>query len=229
MQLRVKDLASGNGLLCHSTNTIHYLSPYWLIIINILNNTLQSISCWCTLDINHKNILQIMSSKWPPLPEGLISSIVNPFKCGMLFAVTWATCDGCTTNICSLAFIAMRHSSHVWFHRLLLFRVKYLTRLHYYNNLSLTHWGQGRHICNSKLIIIGSDNSLSPGWHQAIYHTVFEKKLKWIFKILIPQIFYWYCCAHTNNILEWLDKNWASLFDLKRSWQTTDNIGIGIR
>ena len=31
-----------------------------------------------------------------------------------------------------------------------------------------THWGQITHICISKLTIIGSDNGLSPGWHQAI-------------------------------------------------------------
>ena len=33
----------------------------------------------------------------------------------------------------------------------------------------LTHWGQVMHIC--KLTIIGSDNSLSPGWCQAIIWT----------------------------------------------------------
>ena len=32
----------------------------------------------------------------------------------------------------------------------------------------LTHWGQVTHICVSKLTIIGSDNGLSPGRHQAI-------------------------------------------------------------
>ena len=32
----------------------------------------------------------------------------------------------------------------------------------------LTHWGRVTHICVSKLIIIGSDNALSPGRRQAI-------------------------------------------------------------
>ena len=32
----------------------------------------------------------------------------------------------------------------------------------------LTHWGRVTHICVSKLSIIGSDNGLSPGRHQAI-------------------------------------------------------------
>ena len=32
----------------------------------------------------------------------------------------------------------------------------------------LTHWGQGMHICVSKLTIIASDNGLSPGRRQAI-------------------------------------------------------------
>ena len=35
----------------------------------------------------------------------------------------------------------------------------------------LTHWGRVRHICISKLTIIGSDNGLSPGRHQAIIWT----------------------------------------------------------
>ena len=35
----------------------------------------------------------------------------------------------------------------------------------------LTHWGRVTHICVSKLIIIGSDNGLSPSRHQAIIWT----------------------------------------------------------
>ena len=35
----------------------------------------------------------------------------------------------------------------------------------------LTHWGQVTHICVSKVAIIGSDNGLSPGQHQAIIWT----------------------------------------------------------
>ena len=35
----------------------------------------------------------------------------------------------------------------------------------------LTHWGWVTHICISKLTIVGSDNGLSPGWHQAIIRT----------------------------------------------------------
>ena len=33
---------------------------------------------------------------------------------------------------------------------------------------ALTHWGRVTHICVSKITIIGSDNGLSPGRHQAI-------------------------------------------------------------
>ena len=36
---------------------------------------------------------------------------------------------------------------------------------------ALTHWGRVTHICASKLTIIGSDNGLSPGRHQAISWT----------------------------------------------------------
>ena len=35
----------------------------------------------------------------------------------------------------------------------------------------LTHWGRVTHICVNKLIIIGSDNGLSPGRRQAIILT----------------------------------------------------------
>ena len=34
-----------------------------------------------------------------------------------------------------------------------------------------THWGRVTHLCVSKLTIIGSDNGLSPGRHQAIIWT----------------------------------------------------------
>ena len=37
--------------------------------------------------------------------------------------------------------------------------------------MSLTHWGRVMHICVSKQTIIGSDNGLSPGRHQAIIWT----------------------------------------------------------
>ena len=39
------------------------------------------------------------------------------------------------------------------------------------NTMRLTHWGLVTHICVSKLTIIGSDNSLSPGRRQAIIWT----------------------------------------------------------
>ena len=37
--------------------------------------------------------------------------------------------------------------------------------------LSLTHWGRVTHVCVGKTNIIGSDNGLSPGRHQAIIWT----------------------------------------------------------
>ena len=35
----------------------------------------------------------------------------------------------------------------------------------------VSHWGWVTHICVSKLTVIGSDNGLSPRWHQAIIWT----------------------------------------------------------
>ena len=40
-----------------------------------------------------------------------------------------------------------------------------------YTNVALTHWGRATDICVGKLTIIGSDNGLSPGRHQAIIWT----------------------------------------------------------
>ena len=49
----------------------------------------------------------------------------------------------------------------------------WLSSQHIYGlfHTSLTHWGRVTHICLSKLIIIGSDNGLSPGRRQAIIWT----------------------------------------------------------
>ena len=41
----------------------------------------------------------------------------------------------------------------------------------YFVRSALTHWGRVTHICITKLTIIGSDNGLSPGRHQAIIWT----------------------------------------------------------
>ena len=41
----------------------------------------------------------------------------------------------------------------------------------YYMSILLTHWGRMTHICVSEIIIIGSDNGLSPGRRQAIIWT----------------------------------------------------------
>ena len=44
-------------------------------------------------------------------------------------------------------------------------------RLCQWCGVRLTHWGRVTHLCVSKLIIIGSDNGLSPGRRQAIIRT----------------------------------------------------------
>ena len=51
-------------------------------------------------------------------------------------------------------------------------RIKQDNRIyHQKHQTHLTHWGRVTHICVSKLTIIGSDNSLSPEWRQAIIWT----------------------------------------------------------
>ena len=46
-----------------------------------------------------------------------------------------------------------------------------ITRFRLWAHILLTHWGRVTHICVNKLTIIGSDNGLSPGRHQAIIWT----------------------------------------------------------
>ena len=43
-----------------------------------------------------------------------------------------------------------------------------MTAFKIFVNFVLTHWGWVTHICISKIIIVGSDNGLSPDRHQAI-------------------------------------------------------------
>ena len=40
------------------------------------------------------------------------------------------------------------------------------------SKVALTHWHRATHICDGKLITIGSDNGLSPGRRQAIIRTI---------------------------------------------------------
>ena len=53
----------------------------------------------------------------------------------------------------------------------------------------LTHWGWMTHICVSKIIIIGSDNGLSPGWHKAIIWTNAVILLIWTLGTNFSEIF----------------------------------------
>ena len=49
------------------------------------------------------------------------------------------------------------------------------------HSLALAHWGRVTHICDSKLVIIGWDNGLSPGRRQAIISTNAGILLMWPF------------------------------------------------
>ena len=72
----------------------------------------------------------------------------------------------------------------------------------------LTHWGRVTHICVCKLTIIGSDNGLSPEWHQAIMNQCWNivkwtlrNKLQWNFKRN------WYIFLQ-ENVFEKSSRNW---------------------
>ena len=63
-------------------------------------------------------------------------------------------------------YIYNRHLVNMSTNHSLYYRVWYMTWWEW-----LTHWGRVTHICVCKLTIIGSDNGLSPGRHQAIIWT----------------------------------------------------------
>ena len=52
-----------------------------------------------------------------------------------------------------------------------MYHFSWVTIKMYLKIIFLTHWGRVTHICVSNLTIIGSDNGLSPGRHQAIIWT----------------------------------------------------------
>ena len=52
----------------------------------------------------------------------------------------------------------------------------------------LVHWGRVMHICISKLITIGSDNGLSPGWRQGIIWLLLIWTLGTIFSEILSEI-----------------------------------------
>ena len=71
-----------------------------------------------------------------------------------------------------LQFITAKSSKYVWNQvRTLSPKKSPTTCLYHTVSCNLTHWGRVTHICVSKLTIIGSDNGLSPGRHQAIIWT----------------------------------------------------------
>ena len=90
----------------------------------------------------------------------------------------------------------------------------------------LTHWGCLKHICVNKQTIIGSDNSLSPGRHQAILWT--NGGLLWIGPlgtsvnevscIFIRENAFEYVVCKTALILSQLSASICAMFKLRILW-----------
>ena len=67
------------------------------------------------------------------------------------------------TGMCRGAKHASNHHRNQYWSLMFYYTIGLTSTSHY-----LTHWGRVTHICVSEIIIIGSDNGLSPGRHQAI-------------------------------------------------------------
>ena len=72
---------------------------------------------------------------------------------------------GCLWPISCLLCLAATYAANTkyWLHRTPLGNFFFVHHV-----MPLTHWGRVTHICIGNLTIIGSDNGLSPGRHQAI-------------------------------------------------------------
>ena len=75
----------------------------------------------------------------------------------------------------------------------------------------LSHWGRMTHVCISKLTINGSDNGLSPSWHQAIIWTNAETLLIGPLETNVSEILIKiYIFSLNKNALRMSSGNWKS-------------------
>ena len=119
------------------------------------------------------------SQQWIPLRKGQKGRALMCLSTAMM----WFHCNIQKTSLCphidihwglntvithSAVYIDMNKTGS-WY--LILNVVSYELRENLQLAQTLTHWGRVTHICVSKLTIIGSDNGLPPGRHQAIIWT----------------------------------------------------------
>ena len=87
---------------------------------------------------------------------------------------------GCIINIVATDVLVLKHhdininsvDGPVWYtHTFIVNNIWNKTHKLKKKTSGVTHWGRVMHIFVSKLTIIGSDNGLSPGWHQVIIWT----------------------------------------------------------
>ena len=87
------------------------------------------------------------------------------------------------------------------------------------SRLYLTHWDRATHICVSILTIIGSDNGLSPGRHQAIIWTNGGKLLIGPLGTNFSQIVIWIFHFHSRKcVWKCLLENGDNLVSASMSW-----------
>ena len=139
---------------CHVTAK---LWPIWCIRIHIIYKIIFS---KIQLFAHKPNVIWL---KGPRCSISISNSIVFLSLCG-LTTTRWPT--SFFTNI-----PVVRHQNTSLTQDILARQTFQLIDCFCNGLMILTHWGRVTHICVSKLTIIGSDNGLAPGWHQAIIWT----------------------------------------------------------
>ena len=126
----------------------------------------------------HHNVIHHFKSWWHHIME-MLSTLLALCEGNLLITRGFSSQKACNEDLscflsCKPAQAVERSDAHAMslyvtdirkmYHKLL----RNIHMVHIYYFLWLTHWGRVRHICVSKLSIIGSDNGLSPGRRQAI-------------------------------------------------------------
>ena len=161
--------------VCASGQGKRFWYPPVMILRNILSQ-LNRVINWSKTAFTRRSILIIR------LPErnkcrhtwntnGKSTQTWGVTKRVMSGSYKWVVSWGCSNKAYSpklilhsiFAKISFFHNWYDWYSCVLV-----LAKI---NFLCLTHWGRVTHICVGKLIIIGSDNGLSPGRRQAIIST----------------------------------------------------------
>ena len=112
-----------------------------------------------------RNVVIVVFSTSHPYMDASEDRGYDSWKCGKAFpCFRLVACGGDNYSIIYLISLERSFTCLQWYKHFCMFWVSHQIT-------DLTHWGRVTHICVGNLTIIGSDNGLSPGRHQAIIGT----------------------------------------------------------